>query len=40
MMQTFDVETDLVNYGLLAMTCKTAEEANMFFEEIQANNIE
>ncbi|XP_055325072.1 uncharacterized protein LOC129579241 [Sitodiplosis mosellana] len=39
MMYTLGVEVDLVSYGLLSMTCKTAEEAEEFFAEVERNNV-
>ena len=39
MMYTLGVEVDLVSYGLLSMTCKTTEEAEAFFAEIERNNV-
>lgn len=39
MMYTFDVEVDLVTYGLFALTCRTATDAKQFFDIVQQKNI-
>lgn len=39
MMYTLGVEVDLVSYGLLSMACRTAEEAEQFFAEIERNHV-
>lgn len=39
MMYSLSVEVDLVSYGLLSMTCKTADDANEFFNEAERNNV-
>lgn len=39
MMYSLKVEVDLVCYGLLSMTCKSADDANMLFTEAERNNV-
>lgn len=34
LMRTHEMQVDLVTYGLLSMSCKTANDASQFFDEI------
>lgn len=39
MMQSADIEVDLVSYGLLALSCSTERDAQEFIKLLQSKNL-